>query len=109
VPAVNDFNGKVVVVTGRRLGHRPVERAPVRAAGREGARDRHRRRFGGGRARGDRPGRGRPHGRLERSGGGRGAGAARLDEDGAVDVLHNNAGIGHAADIEETTVEDCSA
>lgn len=28
------------------------------------------------------------------------------DEDGAVDVLHNNAGIGHAADIEETTVED---
>ena len=29
-----------------------------------------------------------------------------FDEDGAVDVLHNNAGIGHAADIEETTVED---
>src|SRR3954468_8836954 len=27
-------------------------------------------------------------------------------EDDAVDVLHNNAGIGHAADIEETTVED---
>src|SRR4051812_24847413 len=25
-------------------------------------------------------------------------------EDDAVDVLHNNAGIGHAADIEETTV-----
>jgi NAD(P)-dependent dehydrogenase (short-subunit alcohol dehydrogenase family) len=33
--------------------------------------------------------------------------AARVYEaDGAVDVLHNNAGIGHAADIEETTVED---
>jgi NAD(P)-dependent dehydrogenase (short-subunit alcohol dehydrogenase family) len=33
--------------------------------------------------------------------------AARVyDQDGAVDVLHNNAGIGHAADIEETTVED---
>jgi NAD(P)-dependent dehydrogenase (short-subunit alcohol dehydrogenase family) len=29
-----------------------------------------------------------------------------FDEDKAVDVLHNNAGIGHAADIEETTVED---
>jgi len=28
------------------------------------------------------------------------------EEDGAVDVLHNNAGIGHAADIEQTTVED---
>src|SRR3954449_9585215 len=27
-------------------------------------------------------------------------------EDGAVDVLHNNAGIGHAADIDKTTVED---
>src|SRR4051795_6189002 len=33
--------------------------------------------------------------------------AARVfDEDGAVDVLHNNAGIGHAGDIEHTTVED---
>jgi NAD(P)-dependent dehydrogenase (short-subunit alcohol dehydrogenase family) len=29
-----------------------------------------------------------------------------FDEDGGVDVLHNNAGIGHAADIAETTVED---
>ena len=29
-----------------------------------------------------------------------------FEEDGHVDVLHNNAGIGHAADIEETTVED---
>ncbi|MEA2457863.1 MAG: hypothetical protein QOC95_835, partial [Thermoleophilaceae bacterium] len=29
-----------------------------------------------------------------------------FEEDGGVDVLHNNAGIGHAADIEETTVED---
>src|SRR3954454_24162784 len=29
-----------------------------------------------------------------------------FDEDGRVDVLHSNAGIGHAADIEETTVED---
>src|SRR3954463_4110865 len=28
------------------------------------------------------------------------------EQDGKVDVLHNNAGIGHAADIEETTVED---
>src|SRR4051794_8471493 len=33
--------------------------------------------------------------------------AARVfDEDGAVDVLHNNAGIGHAGDIEHTTAED---
>jgi NAD(P)-dependent dehydrogenase (short-subunit alcohol dehydrogenase family) len=33
--------------------------------------------------------------------------AARVfEEDGAVDVLHNNAGIGHAGDLEETTVED---
>ena len=31
---------------------------------------------------------------------------AVFDEDGRVDVLHSNAGIGHAADIEETTVED---
>jgi NAD(P)-dependent dehydrogenase (short-subunit alcohol dehydrogenase family) len=29
-----------------------------------------------------------------------------FDEDGAVDVLHNNAGIGHAGDIEHTTVDD---
>jgi NAD(P)-dependent dehydrogenase (short-subunit alcohol dehydrogenase family) len=29
-----------------------------------------------------------------------------FEEDGAVDVLHNNAGIGHASDIEQTTVED---
>jgi NAD(P)-dependent dehydrogenase (short-subunit alcohol dehydrogenase family) len=29
-----------------------------------------------------------------------------FEEDGAVDVLHNNAGIGHAADIEDTTIED---
>lgn len=29
-----------------------------------------------------------------------------FEEDGRVDVLHNNAGIGHAADIAETTVED---
>jgi NAD(P)-dependent dehydrogenase (short-subunit alcohol dehydrogenase family) len=29
-----------------------------------------------------------------------------FDEDGRVDVLHNNAGIGHAADIEHTTIED---
>ncbi|MBS9533854.1 SDR family NAD(P)-dependent oxidoreductase [Mycobacterium sp. M1] len=27
-------------------------------------------------------------------------------EDGRVDILHNNAGIGHAGDIEETTIED---
>src|SRR3954449_10557754 len=33
--------------------------------------------------------------------------AARVfEEDGRVDVLHSNAGIGHAADIEQTTVED---
>jgi len=33
--------------------------------------------------------------------------AARVfDEDGRVDVLHSNAGIGHAADIEETTIDD---
>jgi len=33
--------------------------------------------------------------------------AARVfDEDGAVDVLHNNAGIGHAGDIEHTTIDD---
>jgi NAD(P)-dependent dehydrogenase (short-subunit alcohol dehydrogenase family) len=33
--------------------------------------------------------------------------AARVFEvDGRVDVLHSNAGIGHAADIEETTVDD---
>jgi NAD(P)-dependent dehydrogenase (short-subunit alcohol dehydrogenase family) len=29
-----------------------------------------------------------------------------FDEDGRVDVLHSNAGIGHAANIEQTTVED---
>jgi NAD(P)-dependent dehydrogenase (short-subunit alcohol dehydrogenase family) len=29
-----------------------------------------------------------------------------FDEDGHVDVLHNNAGIGHAADIEKTTIDD---
>lgn len=27
-------------------------------------------------------------------------------EDGAVDVLHNNAGVGHAGNVEETTLED---
>jgi NAD(P)-dependent dehydrogenase (short-subunit alcohol dehydrogenase family) len=33
--------------------------------------------------------------------------AARVfDEDGAVDILHNNAGIGHAGEIEHITVED---
>jgi NAD(P)-dependent dehydrogenase (short-subunit alcohol dehydrogenase family) len=33
--------------------------------------------------------------------------AARVfDEDGAVDVLHNNAGIGHAGEIEHTTIDD---
>src|SRR3954470_16270374 len=32
--------------------------------------------------------------------------ATVYEEDKAVDVLHNNAGIGHAADIEKTTVED---
>jgi NAD(P)-dependent dehydrogenase (short-subunit alcohol dehydrogenase family) len=33
--------------------------------------------------------------------------AARVfEEDGAVDVLHNNAGIGHAGDIEHVTVDD---
>jgi NAD(P)-dependent dehydrogenase (short-subunit alcohol dehydrogenase family) len=33
--------------------------------------------------------------------------AARVfEEDGRVDVLHSNAGIGHAANIEQTTVED---
>jgi NAD(P)-dependent dehydrogenase (short-subunit alcohol dehydrogenase family) len=29
-----------------------------------------------------------------------------FDADGRVDILHNNAGIGHGGDIEETTVED---
>src|SRR4051794_36109139 len=29
-----------------------------------------------------------------------------FEEDGRVDVVHSNAGIGHAADIEETTVDD---
>jgi NAD(P)-dependent dehydrogenase (short-subunit alcohol dehydrogenase family) len=33
--------------------------------------------------------------------------AARVfDEDGTVDILHNNAGIGHAGDVEHTTVDD---
>jgi NAD(P)-dependent dehydrogenase (short-subunit alcohol dehydrogenase family) len=31
---------------------------------------------------------------------------AVFDEDGRVDILHNNAGIGHGADTEATTVED---
>jgi len=31
---------------------------------------------------------------------------AVFDEDGRVDILHNNAGIGHGGDIETTTVED---
>jgi NAD(P)-dependent dehydrogenase (short-subunit alcohol dehydrogenase family) len=31
---------------------------------------------------------------------------AVFDEDARVDVLHNNAGIGHAADIEQTTIDD---
>jgi NAD(P)-dependent dehydrogenase (short-subunit alcohol dehydrogenase family) len=29
-----------------------------------------------------------------------------FDDDGRVDILHNNAGIGHGGDIEQTTVED---
>jgi NAD(P)-dependent dehydrogenase (short-subunit alcohol dehydrogenase family) len=29
-----------------------------------------------------------------------------FDQDGRVDILHNNAGIGHGGDIEQTTVED---
>jgi NAD(P)-dependent dehydrogenase (short-subunit alcohol dehydrogenase family) len=29
-----------------------------------------------------------------------------FNEDGAVDILHNNAGIGHAGDVEHTTVDD---
>jgi NAD(P)-dependent dehydrogenase (short-subunit alcohol dehydrogenase family) len=33
--------------------------------------------------------------------------AARVfDEDGAIDILHNNAGIGHAGEIEHTTIDD---
>ncbi len=32
--------------------------------------------------------------------------AAVFDTDGGVDILHNNAGIGHAGNIEATTVED---
>ena len=36
-----------------------------------------------------------------------GALAARVfEDDGAVDVLHNNAGVGHAGPVEETTLED---
>ena len=31
---------------------------------------------------------------------------AVYDDDGRVDILHNNAGNGHGADIETTTVED---
>ncbi|BBY01446.1 hypothetical protein MSEO_19450 [Mycobacterium seoulense] len=31
---------------------------------------------------------------------------AVFDQDGRVDILHNNAGIGHGADIDATTVED---
>ncbi|MBV8180633.1 MAG: SDR family NAD(P)-dependent oxidoreductase [Mycobacterium sp.] len=31
---------------------------------------------------------------------------AVFDDDGRVDILHNNAGIGHSGDIETTTVED---
>jgi NAD(P)-dependent dehydrogenase (short-subunit alcohol dehydrogenase family) len=31
---------------------------------------------------------------------------AVFDDDGRVDILHNNAGIGHGGDIEQTTVED---
>ncbi len=31
---------------------------------------------------------------------------AVFDQDGRVDILHNNAGIGHGGDIEQTTVED---
>jgi NAD(P)-dependent dehydrogenase (short-subunit alcohol dehydrogenase family) len=32
--------------------------------------------------------------------------AAIYEEDGRVDVLHSNAGIGHAANIEQTTIDD---
>lgn len=31
---------------------------------------------------------------------------AVFDADGRVDILHNNAGIGHGGDIEETTIKD---
>lgn len=31
---------------------------------------------------------------------------AVFDDGGRVDILHNNAGIGHGGDIEQTTVED---
>jgi NAD(P)-dependent dehydrogenase (short-subunit alcohol dehydrogenase family) len=42
-------------------------------------------------------------GEIEAAGGGA---VAVFEADGGVDVLHNNAGIGHGGDIEHTTVED---
>src|SRR3954463_9192851 len=103
---MSEFSGKVVVVTGAGSG---IGRATARLFGRLGAKvhvtdidaaaaEAVAREIGNG-ARAHHVDSSDPE-QLER------LAQAVYDEDGAGDVLHNNAGIGHAADIDKTTVED---
>src|SRR3954449_4047685 len=103
---MSEFSGKVVVVTGAGSG---IGRATARLFGRLGAKlhvtdidagaaEAVAREIGNG-ARAHHVDSSDPE-QLER------LAQTVYDEDAAVDVLHNNAGIGHAADIDKTTVED---
>jgi NAD(P)-dependent dehydrogenase (short-subunit alcohol dehydrogenase family) len=104
-----EFSGRIVVITGAGSG---IGRATARLFGRLGAKVHA----------SDLDGESADAVRAEIDAGGGSAEAHRLDvtdadavaalaeqvfaADGAVDVLHNNAGIGHSATVEDTTLDD---